>query len=153
MGCAQSRPPTTSPPRGLEKMKLERGHIKAEKDRSNNKPTIRCEAKDNKNTVVVRRATKRSGGVGGGENKAVSRGIGKEIAKSKSDGNRGNDNVASDQGVNNKKINGGGGDDLVGGWPKWLLENVKKDALAGLVPKTADSYDKLAKVSVINKSL
>ncbi|KAI6691986.1 hypothetical protein NL676_019696 [Syzygium grande] len=146
MGCAQSRPPTTSPPRGLEKMKLERGHIKAEKDRSNNKPPIRREAKDNKNTVAVRRATKRSGGVGGGESKAVSRGLGKEIAKSKSDGNRGNDNVVSDQGVNNKKIDGGGGDDLVGGWPKWLLENVKKDALAGLVPKTADSYDKLAKV-------
>lgn len=34
----------------------------------------------------------------------------------------------------------------VDGWPRWLVENVKPDALAGLVPKTADSYDKLAKV-------
>lgn len=38
-------------------------------------------------------------------------------------------------------------DDLVDGWPVWLLENVSKDALAGFVPKSADSYDKLAKVS------
>ncbi|XP_073149447.1 cyclin-dependent kinase A-1-like [Henckelia pumila] len=37
-------------------------------------------------------------------------------------------------------------DEFVGGWPRWLIENVPKDALAGLVPKTADSYDKLAKV-------
>ncbi|XP_075483244.1 cyclin-dependent kinase A-1-like [Primulina tabacum] len=37
-------------------------------------------------------------------------------------------------------------DEFVGGWPRWLVENVPKDALAGLVPKTADSYDKLAKV-------
>lgn len=39
-----------------------------------------------------------------------------------------------------------GGDDLVDGWPKWLLDNVEKDALVGLVPKSADSYEKIAKV-------
>lgn len=37
-------------------------------------------------------------------------------------------------------------DETVDGWPKWLVENVKGDVLAGLVPKSADSYDKLAKV-------
>lgn len=37
-------------------------------------------------------------------------------------------------------------DEMVDGWPKWLLKNVPKDKLAGLVPKTADSYDKLAKI-------
>ncbi|KAK4417348.1 putative serine/threonine-protein kinase [Sesamum alatum] len=37
-------------------------------------------------------------------------------------------------------------DELVGGWPRWLVDNVPVDDLAGLVPKTADSYDKLAKV-------
>ncbi|XP_050208151.1 probable serine/threonine-protein kinase At1g09600 [Mercurialis annua] len=42
-----------------------------------------------------------------------------------------------------KKI---GDDDHVGGWPKWLVDNIPKEALAGLIPKSADSYDKLAKV-------
>ncbi|KAL0449213.1 UNVERIFIED_CONTAM: putative serine/threonine-protein kinase [Sesamum latifolium] len=37
-------------------------------------------------------------------------------------------------------------DELVGGWPRWLVENVQVEDLAGLVPKTADSYDKLAKI-------
>ncbi|EEF28496.1 Cell division protein kinase 7, putative [Ricinus communis] len=42
-----------------------------------------------------------------------------------------------------KKI---GGDELVDGWPKWLVDNIPKEVLAGLVPKSADSYDKLAKI-------
>ncbi|KAF8018629.1 hypothetical protein BT93_H3504 [Corymbia citriodora subsp. variegata] len=143
MGCAQSRPSRTS---RLEKLKLERGYVKANKDCSNNKPTIRREAKDNKIAIAVGSAAKGPGGVSGGANKAVSRGLGKERARSTSDGNVRNDNVVSDQSVNSKKVNGGGGDDLVDGWPKWLLDNVNKDFLAGLVPKSADSYDKLAKV-------
>ncbi|KVH99568.1 Protein kinase, ATP binding site-containing protein [Cynara cardunculus var. scolymus] len=35
--------------------------------------------------------------------------------------------------------------DLVDGWPKWLTDNVPKDALDGLLPKSADAYDKLDK--------
>ncbi|CAN1345048.1 Probable serine/threonine-protein kinase At1g54610 [Linum perenne] len=45
-----------------------------------------------------------------------------------------------------KKI--GGGDDYIDGWPKWLIDNIPKDVLDGLVPKSADSYDKLAKSNV-----
>ncbi|XP_050365927.1 probable serine/threonine-protein kinase At1g54610 [Argentina anserina] len=37
-------------------------------------------------------------------------------------------------------------DELVDGWPKWLTDNISKDVLKGLVPKSADSYDKLDKV-------
>ena len=37
-------------------------------------------------------------------------------------------------------------EELAQGWPKWLLENVPKKVLAGLVPKSAESYDKLDKV-------
>ena len=44
-----------------------------------------------------------------------------------------------------KKI---GGDELVDGWPKWLVDNIPADVLGGLVPRSADSYDKLAKVSI-----
>ncbi|XP_047321142.1 probable serine/threonine-protein kinase At1g54610 [Impatiens glandulifera] len=42
-----------------------------------------------------------------------------------------------------KKINA---EEMINGWPKWLIDNVPKKVLAGLVPKTADSYDKLSKV-------
>ncbi|XP_022774089.1 probable serine/threonine-protein kinase At1g54610 [Durio zibethinus] len=42
-----------------------------------------------------------------------------------------------------KKIEG---DELDDGWPKWLVDNIPTEVLAGLVPKSADSYDKLAKV-------
>ncbi|KAK4585406.1 hypothetical protein RGQ29_022887, partial [Quercus rubra] len=39
-----------------------------------------------------------------------------------------------------------GGEELVDGWPRWLADNIPRDVLAGLVPRSADSYDKLAKV-------
>ncbi|KAL5555816.1 hypothetical protein UlMin_038052 [Ulmus minor] len=45
--------------------------------------------------------------------------------------------------VGKKKI---GGDELVDGWPKWLVENIDPDVFSGLVTKSADSYDKLAKI-------
>ncbi|CAN6162970.1 unnamed protein product [Urochloa humidicola] len=35
---------------------------------------------------------------------------------------------------------------LVDGWPTWLLENVPREALEGIVPKSADAYDKVEKV-------
>lgn len=41
-------------------------------------------------------------------------------------------------------------DELVDGWPKWLTDNVPKDALDGLVPKSADAYDKLDKVITLS---
>ncbi|XP_052142974.1 probable serine/threonine-protein kinase At1g54610 [Oryza glaberrima] len=37
-------------------------------------------------------------------------------------------------------------DELVDGWPTWLLDNVPREALQGIVPKSADAYDKIAKV-------
>lgn len=36
--------------------------------------------------------------------------------------------------------------EFVDGWPKWLLDNIPTNVLAKLVPKSADSYEKLAKV-------
>ncbi|CAI9282181.1 unnamed protein product [Lactuca saligna] len=42
-----------------------------------------------------------------------------------------------------KKI---GSDDLIDGWPKWLVDNIPREVLANLASKTADSYDKLAKI-------
>uniref|UniRef100_A0A0E0JYW1 [RNA-polymerase]-subunit kinase n=1 Tax=Oryza punctata TaxID=4537 RepID=A0A0E0JYW1_ORYPU len=36
-------------------------------------------------------------------------------------------------------------EELVDGWPTWLLDNVPREALQGIVPKSADAYDKIAK--------
>lgn len=36
--------------------------------------------------------------------------------------------------------------EFVEGWPKWLVDNIPQNVLASLVPKTADSYEKLEKV-------
>ena len=38
-------------------------------------------------------------------------------------------------------------DETVDGWPKWLVDNVPREALAGLVPKSAESYIMINKVS------
>ncbi|XVE60908.1 hypothetical protein DITRI_Ditri05aG0164400 [Diplodiscus trichospermus] len=38
------------------------------------------------------------------------------------------------------------GDEMIDGWPKWLVDNIPKEVLAGLVPKSAESYDKLDKI-------
>lgn len=35
---------------------------------------------------------------------------------------------------------------FVDGWPKWLLDNIPANVLAKIVPKSADSFEKLAKV-------
>ncbi|XP_012700894.2 LOW QUALITY PROTEIN: probable serine/threonine-protein kinase At1g54610 [Setaria italica] len=35
---------------------------------------------------------------------------------------------------------------LVDGWPTWLLDNVPREALEGIVPRSADAYDKIEKV-------
>nr|CAB3468824.1 unnamed protein product [Digitaria exilis] len=37
-------------------------------------------------------------------------------------------------------------DELVDGWPTWLLDNVPREALEGIVPRSADAYDKIEKV-------
>lgn len=38
-------------------------------------------------------------------------------------------------------------DEIVDGWPKWLVDNVPSQGLDGLVPKSAESYKMIDKVS------
>jgi len=39
--------------------------------------------------------------------------------------------------------------EFVEGWPKWLVDNIPPNVLDSLVPKSADSYEKLGKVDNI----
>ena len=72
---------------------------------------------------------------GGGEEQTV----GGEEDEDKINGGDGN---VSDR-VTVKRI---AGDELIGGWPKWLVDNIPTEALVGLVPRSVDSYEKLSKV-------
>jgi len=37
-------------------------------------------------------------------------------------------------------------DEMVDGWPRWLVDNVPAQVLAGLVPRSAESYKMIDKV-------
>ncbi|KAH9669427.1 protein kinase domain-containing protein [Citrus sinensis] len=118
MGCIQAK---LSPPQNVvERLKMEGGYVKGV----------------SAGRVVVQKAV-------GKENGKVSRhggdgnGVGERVR------NGGGDGGSRSRKSVKKKISE---DELVDGWPKWLVDNIPKEVLAGLVPKSADSYDKLAKV-------
>ncbi|XP_022963422.1 probable serine/threonine-protein kinase At1g54610 [Cucurbita moschata] len=124
MGCVQSRSFEYSPNSGVRKFNPERTYV-AGGNRRNTVDTSRS-GKVARSSAVVN---------DGGVRKVVYL----ETKKEK----------IGDVGNVSKRISVSenvGGEELVDGWPKWLVENVPREALAGLVPKGADSYDKLAKV-------
>ncbi|XP_062097559.1 probable serine/threonine-protein kinase At1g54610 [Humulus lupulus] len=75
----------------------------------------------------------------------VDLGGGAELEKETSNGGS-NRSISKKTVKKNKKKNNIGGDELVNGWPKWLVDNIAPEVLAGMIPKSADSYDKLAKI-------
>ncbi|CAK9147540.1 unnamed protein product [Ilex paraguariensis] len=135
MGCVQGKGINYKPPRGLEKLKLDNGYVKggmgsrpiAQKQQLKDPNNIPRHEGVNKNVGVV------VDGNGRGGERKVSREGERRI--------NGGGNVS--QRITVKKIDA---DELIDGWPKWLVDNIPEDALAGLVRKSADSYDKLAKV-------
>lgn len=85
---------------------------------------------------AAKRGEKEDGGVAGNGEKVVDR-EGETVRSNDANGNFSQQNAS-------KKI--GGDDQVADGWPKWLVDNVPFEVLSGLVRKSADSYDKLAKV-------
>ncbi|KAJ7956937.1 Protein kinase-like domain-containing protein [Quillaja saponaria] len=116
MGCVHGRPSLKSPNERIDKFKRDHGYVKGGSGR---KP------------ISQRKLGTRSGKLVEFEGFCY-RGW---------EGTSGGGKVSKEN--EQKKI---GGDELVHGWPKWLVDNVPRDYLAGLVPRSADSYDKLAKV-------
>ena len=122
MGCVSAKHSMDSPTRGLEKLKLENGYVNrgpaGPRRTAGTRPLLRPESRNNSASHVS--------GAGGsdGKGKVVSGGL---------------ERVTSKSGVE---------DELVGGWPKWLTDNIPREALAGLVPRSAETYDKLDKVSL-----
>lgn len=146
MGCVQAK---ASPVRGLNKVKLDNGYVKGaagdrpiivrKQDSGPLKKASSGKAEVNSEVVAVVKS-KPDGEGGGGSEKKIGR-----------QGEEGGANggvigrVVSKRITLSKKIST---DELIDGWPKWLLDNIPSEVLAGLVRKTADSYDKVAKVSI-----
>lgn len=122
MGCAQAKSSTYSP-KGIDQWKLSHGYVKG---RKGGRPINQKQpGRDSRNYLVS---------------------FAKEDKYLVVNSNGGEDDrLAERERVVPKKI---GGDELVDGWPKWLVDNIPADVLGGLVPRSADSYDKLAKVSI-----
>lgn len=122
MGCVQAKSSMNSPHGGggLDKLKIENGYV------------------GNKALMGHRRSTGRlqkpelpvnyDDFGNGGEEKV-------------SGGQRVRDNCTG-SGKNGGVVDG----ELADGWPKWLTDNIPREVLAGLVPKSAESYDKIDKV-------
>ncbi|KAK1556020.1 hypothetical protein Q3G72_034664 [Acer saccharum] len=121
MGCVQAKSSNKSPPGGLDKLKMESGYVG------------RGGMGGPRRSTGQRFERRESGRVQQPEvamNYNVVYGNG-------SDGQRGGSSGGSGGGVDG---------DIVDGWPKWLTDNIPREVLAGLVPKSAEAYDKLDKV-------
>ncbi|KAF5480711.1 hypothetical protein F2P56_001435 [Juglans regia] len=141
MGCAMGKNSSPySSPHDIERLKLGHGYVPGGNGvRPINHTQL---SRDSARKALIRNeveykyivgAVNAKGGAGGGGERVV---VGKGEERSGGSGNV-SKRVAS------KKIEGV---ELVDGWPKWLVDNVPGDLLAGLASKSADSYDKIAKV-------
>ncbi|TYI77299.1 hypothetical protein E1A91_D06G134500v1 [Gossypium mustelinum] len=126
MGCVQGKNPMKSPPRGLEKLKMENGYKGKGAFAAHRRST--GQRYTDPDRVHRPEPPKKLNGFGSADGVVA----GKEKESSNETVERRNVLVA--------------GDEMVDGWPKWLIDNIPKEVLAGLVPKSAESYDKLDKI-------
>lgn len=117
MGCILPKLSLYSPSCELEKFKLDGRYV------NGGKPTRHPKA------LLVK---------GGGREKPA---VAREGEREVDGGGSGGGNVP--RRVTGKKI---AADELVDGYPKWLVDNIPMEVLAGLVRKSAESYVKLSKV-------
>ncbi|XVE55117.1 hypothetical protein DITRI_Ditri03aG0134900 [Diplodiscus trichospermus] len=130
MGCVQGKNSMNSPPGGLEKLKMENGYIGNGGFVGHRRSTGQRYSEPGR--VYRPEPPKKLNGFGSADagDAAAKEGIIKQ---------RSNETVEK----RNVLLVG---DEMVDGWPKWLIDNIPKEVLGGLVPKSAESYDKLDKI-------
>lgn len=141
MGSAQSAKPSNKPL--LENGRTKGGYVEAR--RSTGQRYIRRESgralkpeSRNVNTFY---------GNNGEEGNAVDMHQGRKIIRSSNFDYANNDGVSERDDLTAKKAAATTGEDeVVEGWPKWLTDNIPREALRSIVPKSADSYVKIEKV-------
>lgn len=132
MGCVVTKPSPDSPPGSLEQMKMNYGYAGASRGRAAGPVKLpppkfsgRLSSNEQRDEAAV--AAANSGAIA-------------KDGKVLSGESRGDGKVSRPASVKSS------GDEVADGWPRWLTDNIPKEALAGLVPKSAESYHKLDKV-------
>ncbi|XVF29843.1 hypothetical protein REPUB_Repub16aG0005700 [Reevesia pubescens] len=140
MGCVQGKNSLNSPPRGLEKLKMKNGYMRKGGFMGPRRSTGQRYSEPVPDRVYRPEPPPKNklngfggadGAVAGKQGNLIN---GKEKERS---------NIET---IEKRNVLVVGGDEKVDGWPKWLIDNIPKEALAGLVPKSAESYDKLDKI-------
>ncbi|THG03313.1 hypothetical protein TEA_011324 [Camellia sinensis var. sinensis] len=152
MGCTQGKPSSNSPPWNLQKLKMENGYAKGKYNNNNNVEARRSRPESRKSSAArpMPRISSagHSGSIGSGtggreEPKLITREVIKKDSGGRGGGSGGGGNIPKRM---NRSLNLGGEEEMVDGWPKWLIDNIPKEVLAGIVPRSAESYDMLDKV-------
>nr|GMC55184.1 probable serine/threonine-protein kinase At1g54610 [Ipomoea batatas] len=134
MGSVQAKPPQ----RGAEKMRLENGYARAAR-RSTGQRYVTEEPAGRPSRPEPR--IRDDAYVGNGDRETA---VDRKVIARKGEKPRSSGGKAPAE-IDPKKTNSGD-EEMVDGWPKWLVDNVSRQVLAGLVPKSADSYEKIDKV-------
>ncbi|KDP36567.1 hypothetical protein JCGZ_08334 [Jatropha curcas] len=141
MGCAQAKYSTNSPSKGLQRLKMENGYVGnggfAARRRSTGQ-RYSGRGKLNNSEPPPPRNYNGGGLLGRGD----TGGTGGDSKLSYGNGEKDCIDVVR----RNDKVFVVDGVQVVDGWPKWLTDNVPEEVLAGLVPKSAENYDKIDKI-------
>ncbi|KAK6792329.1 hypothetical protein RDI58_011410 [Solanum bulbocastanum] len=138
MGCVQAKPSMHSPPRGLEKLKLESGYVgRGEHVRPRRSTGQRPHELREKNAAGRRLSDANRDTINERINLVITNEGGKKQTNENNDVGR---KVTKTTTTTHEE------EELIDGWPKWLVDNIPREVLAGLVPKSADSYEKIDKV-------
>ncbi|KAM7514659.1 hypothetical protein LguiA_004242 [Lonicera macranthoides] len=149
MGCVVAKPSMNSTkPRGLEKLKLENGYVRGGGGLGGARRSTGQRPLSRDPTRVPRTSSALGGGARGSD---AGRGGGDKKLVNGDSGGQEEKMVTRDSGRGGSGGGRRGGrlkveEEVVDGWPKWLSDNIPKEALAGLVPRSADSYAMLDKV-------
>jgi cyclin-dependent kinase 12/13 len=139
MGVVQAKPSQSSSSRGFGKLKPENGYVGKEEFTWDRRSTGQRDVRRESGGRYRPKSRKENGGAGHGEGEGEGEGEGKLANKGKRDVG---ENVSQKTSVF-KRIEDV---ELVDGWPKWLIDNVPREVLTGMVPKSAESYVMLSKV-------
>jgi hypothetical protein len=108
------------------------------------------EVESKKRALTVKTTTSSenlSGGGGRGREERDDKKI-KGVARDVDDDNKSEEEENKNNNIASHEVKVGDGE-----WPKWLVDNIPENVLATLIRKTADSYEKLGKVSTNNIKL
>ncbi|XP_068321938.1 probable serine/threonine-protein kinase At1g54610 [Pyrus communis] len=144
MGCVQAKPLTNSTPGGLEKLKLDNGYVANGPLKGHRRSTGQFHRDPFKPQLQrgEARISNVEPGSGGSSNENAAAAVADEWGVLNG-GSEGEKDDGSHKVSHKVSVDDG---EMVDGWPKWLTDNISREILAGLVPKSADSYDKLDKV-------